>query len=165
MLIQQISRLLAVVYILATSLDHFLLTPSEEGSESQWAAFFHQASLGTNINQQMFLGKTPKQSQSARDSEDSISWKPISSTIQDPTTSIRVAPRSIEELEDFVARFFEDLPSTPIICISLLAGADGMILRELLLHSSPTEQTWIVISHLSSNRQNSVLLPLNNILK
>lgn len=70
MMIQQISRLLAAMYVLSTSLKQFSLSPNEEGSESQWASFFHQASLGTQLNQQILSGMVQKkQSQIATDSE------------------------------------------------------------------------------------------------
>ena len=66
----QVSRLLAVIYVLSTSLEQFSLSSNEQGSESQWASFFHQASLGTQLNQQLLSGIIQKkQNQSAGVSE------------------------------------------------------------------------------------------------
>lgn len=66
----QVSRLLAAVYVLSTSLEQFALSSNEQGSESQWASFFHQASLGIQLNQQFLSGiMQKKQSQSVKDSE------------------------------------------------------------------------------------------------
>lgn len=56
--------------MLSSTLKQFSLSSNEEGSESQWASFFHQASLGTQLNQQFLSGiMQKKQSQSAKDSE------------------------------------------------------------------------------------------------
>ncbi|KAK4438264.1 Separase [Sesamum alatum] len=158
LLFQKISRLLASIYVLSTSLKQFSLSPSEEGSESQWASFFHQASLGSHLNQQILSGIVQKkQSQIATDSEDSFP-KSVS-TILDVPGSLRPAPESCEKLEEFVLRFFQGLPSTPVICISLVVGADAGLLRELL-HCSPTIRAWILLSHLSSDNPHVILLPV-----
>lgn len=60
--------------------------------------------------------------------------------------------------------FFQGLPSTPVICISLIAGADASLLKELL-HCSPKVQAWILLSHLSSDNQHVILLPVHEILE
>ncbi|KAL0422317.1 UNVERIFIED_CONTAM: Separase, partial [Sesamum latifolium] len=130
----------------------------EEGSESQWASFFHQASVGSHLNQQTLSGIVQKkQSQIATDSKDSSPKSVL--TILDVPGSLRLAPESSEELEEFVLRFFQGLPSTPVICISLVAGADAGLLRELL-HCSPTIRAWILLSHLSSDNPHVILLPV-----
>lgn len=70
MMFQQISRLLAVIYVLSTSLKKFSLPPNEEEFESLWGSFYHQASLGTQLNQQILSGiLQKKQSQIDPDSE------------------------------------------------------------------------------------------------
>lgn len=69
LLIQQISRLLAALYVLSTSLKQFSLSPDEEGSESRWASFFHQASLGAHLNQQIISDIVQKKQKAARDTE------------------------------------------------------------------------------------------------
>ncbi|KAK6135420.1 hypothetical protein DH2020_030839 [Rehmannia glutinosa] len=160
----EISRLLAAVYVLSVSLKQFSISPLEEGFESQWASFFHQASLGTHLNQQIISSMfQKKQTQIATDSEDS-SLPNSDPTILDIPGSLRSAPESCEDLEEFVLRFFQGLPSTPVICISLVAGADASLLSELL-HCSPTVQAWILLSHLSSDNQHVVLLPVYETLE
>ncbi|XP_047976121.1 separase isoform X2 [Salvia hispanica] len=160
-LLQKVSRLLAVIYVLSTSLEQFSLSSNEQGSESQWASFFHQASLGTQLNQQLLSGIIQKkQNQSAGVSEDLDSVLDI----LDLPHSLRCGPESCEDLEEFVLDFFQGLPSTPVICISLVAGADASLLKDLL-HCSPKVQAWILLSHLSSDNQYVVLLPVHEILK
>lgn len=56
----QVSRLLSVLYTLSPSNKEFsMLFASKALCESQWASYFHQASLGTHLNYQLFshLGK------------------------------------------------------------------------------------------------------------
>ncbi|XP_057803899.1 separase isoform X2 [Salvia miltiorrhiza] len=164
LLLQKVSRLLTAIYVLSTSLEQFSLSSNEQGSESQWASFFHQASLGTQLNQQFLSGiMQKKQSQSATDSEDS-SLPDSVLDIHGLPHSLRPAPESCKDLEEFVLDFFQGLPSTPIICISLVSGADASLLKELL-HCSPKVQAWILLSHLSSDNQHVVLLPVHEILK
>lgn len=59
---QQVSRLLTIIYVLSTSLDAFSISPDEALSQSQWASFFHQASIGSHFNQQLVssMMKKPK---------------------------------------------------------------------------------------------------------
>lgn len=50
-LIKQVSKLLAVIYVLSSTSKLFSLSSSSKVlSESHWASFFHQASLGTHLN-------------------------------------------------------------------------------------------------------------------
>lgn len=59
-MMSQVSQLLAVLYTLSPSNEAFyMLSSSSSLSESQWASYFHQASLGTHLNYQLFsrLGK------------------------------------------------------------------------------------------------------------
>ncbi|KAH6777375.1 hypothetical protein C2S51_008687 [Perilla frutescens var. frutescens] len=164
LLFQKISRLLAAIYLLSTSLKQISLSSNEEGSESQWASFFHQASLGTQFNQQFLSGMMQKkQSQNPRNYEDPSLPNSVSAILNLPR-SLRPAPESCEDLEEFVLNFFQGLPSTPVICISLVAGADASLLEELL-HCSPKVQAWIMLSHLSSDNQHVILLPVHEILK
>ncbi|KAJ8572577.1 hypothetical protein K7X08_009088 [Anisodus acutangulus] len=61
LLSQKISRLLAAVYVLSTSVKSFSIAPSKTISENQWASFFHQASIGTHLNQHFFSCSLKKQ--------------------------------------------------------------------------------------------------------
>ncbi|GFP93870.1 separase [Phtheirospermum japonicum] len=164
LLFQKISRLLAAVYVLSVSLKQFSISPHEEGSESLLASFFHQASLGTHLNQQIISSMMQKnQTQIPTDSEDS-SLPNSDSIILDIPDLLRSAPESCEDLEEFVLRFFQGLPSTPIICVSIVAGADATLISELL-RCSPTVGAWILLSHLSSDSQHVVLLPVYKTLE
>lgn len=50
---EQVSRLIAVVFLLSSSSELFSLTSScKVLSENYWASYFHQASLGTHLNYQ-----------------------------------------------------------------------------------------------------------------
>lgn len=50
----QVSRLLTVLHVLSTSVTAFSLSSETALSDSHWAAFFHQASIGNNVNQLLF---------------------------------------------------------------------------------------------------------------
>ncbi|KAL3814465.1 hypothetical protein ACJIZ3_015733 [Penstemon smallii] len=162
-LCREISRLLAVLYVLSTSVTPFSLSPSDEGSESQWASFFHQASLGTHLNQQIHAGMVQKRQSPIASDEGSLLPNSISS-FSETLSSLRLAPDACEDLEEFVLRFFQGLPATPVICISLVAGADAGLLTAIL-HCSPTIPAWILLSHLSSDNQHVVLLPVYTTLE
>ncbi|GMI95423.1 EXTRA SPINDLE POLES, RADIALLY SWOLLEN 4, homolog of separase, HOMOLOGY OF SEPARASE 1 [Hibiscus trionum] len=54
LLFKKVSRLLSVVYLLSATNEHFTLPSSKELSESHWASYFHQASLGTHRDNQFF---------------------------------------------------------------------------------------------------------------
>ncbi|XP_073049001.1 separase isoform X1 [Primulina eburnea] len=164
LLFQKISRLLAIVYVLATSIKHFSLLPSEEGLESQWSSFFHQASLGSHLNRQVFSTAVRKQqSQNASDFEDSL-LPNSASTFSDIPDSLRLSPESCDDLEEFIHKFFRDLPSSPVICISLVSGVDAILLRELL-GCSLIIRAWIMLSHLTSEHQHAILLPVHTTLE
>ncbi|KAL6494538.1 hypothetical protein OROGR_031338 [Orobanche gracilis] len=158
-----ISKLLAAIYVLSISLKEFSISPQEEGSESLLASFFHQASLGTHLNQQIISSMMQKKKTHITDSEVSSLLNSDSSILNIPA-SLRSAPKSCEDLEEFVLRFFEGLPSTPVICISVVAGADGALITELV-HCATTIRAWILISHLSSDNQHVVLLPVYETLE
>ncbi|KZV21176.1 separase-like [Dorcoceras hygrometricum] len=164
LLFQKVSRLLAIVYVLATSIKHCSLMPSEEGLESQWSSFFHQASLGSHLHQQVFSTAVRKQqSQTASDSEDSFLLN-SASTFSDVPDFLRLAPDSCDDLEEFVHNFFRDLPSSPVICISLVSGVDAILLRELL-GCSLIIPAWILLSHLTLEHQHVILLPVHTTLE
>lgn len=76
----------------------------------------------------------------------------------------RLAPESVNDLEQFVANFYAGLPCTAIICISLLGRAYTSLLQELLLH--PSIHAWMMLSRLNSKNQPIVLLlPLDSVLE
>lgn len=77
----------------------------------------------------------------------------------------RLAPDSIQDLEEFVTQFFSGLPCTTIICISLLGGPYASLLQELLCFPSCVH-AWILVSRLNSKNQPiSMLLPVDSVLE
>ena len=63
MILLQVSRLLAAIFVLSASTDFFspYLSPCKELSESHWASYFHQASLGTHLNHKLLSSLIGKQ--------------------------------------------------------------------------------------------------------
>ncbi|KAJ4962506.1 hypothetical protein NE237_022445 [Protea cynaroides] len=161
-LFQKISRLLAAIFLLSTSAE-FCSMPICIGdtlSVSHWAAYFHQASLGTYLNHQFFSSKSGKSKP-----QDVIHFEgshPSGSASTMPENYFRRhAPEKIEYLEEFVMDFFQGLPSTTVICISLLGGGYANLLREML-HFPSSFPAWMQLSRLNSKCQPVVmLLPVN----
>ncbi|XP_043718262.1 separase-like isoform X1 [Telopea speciosissima] len=160
-LFQKVSRLLAAIFLLSTS-SGFCSLPVCIGdtlSVSHWAAYFHQASLGTHLNHQFFSTKSGKSK--AQDSTHFESPHASASDSTFPENYFRHAPEKVEYLEEYVTDFFQCLPSTTIICISLLGGGYASLLREML-HFPSTFPAWMQLSRLNSNCQPIVmLLPVN----
>ncbi|KAK4739682.1 hypothetical protein R3W88_003379 [Solanum pinnatisectum] len=164
LLSQKFSRLLAAVYVLSTSVKSFSIAPSKAISESQWASFFHQASIGTHLNQHFFSFPLKKQK-----AEHDVDYEGSCSSRQpylgsEELNMLRIAPESVEDLEDFVSKYFESLPSCTIVCLSLLGRSVSSLLTELL-HSPYPIQSWVLLSRMSSTSQPiTVLLPVHSIL-
>ncbi|KAI7738304.1 hypothetical protein M8C21_012966, partial [Ambrosia artemisiifolia] len=70
-LFQKVSRVLAVLYTLSPSIKTFSMPTSSASSlsESQWASYFHQASLGTHVNYQLFSRLEKQKDQNTLDSD------------------------------------------------------------------------------------------------
>ncbi|CAI9287139.1 unnamed protein product [Lactuca saligna] len=154
-LFQKVSRLLAMLYTLSPSNKALSMLSSSSSvlSESQWASFFHQASLGTHLNHQLVsrIGKHKDQNTTTDVHGTSLNL-------------LRVAPESILDLEGFVLKFYKSLPCTTIICISMLGDDYTTLLRELLPYS-PSTHAWIILSRLNSDTIPIItLLPINSIL-
>ncbi|KAK0589698.1 hypothetical protein LWI29_017484 [Acer saccharum] len=164
-LFQKVSRLLAAMYILSASSNLFSLSSScKVLSESHWASFFHQASLGTDLNYQFLSNMSGFNSPHRLDSENLHATG--SSDIGSETCNlVRNAPESIQDLEQFVKDFFVGLPCTTIICISLLGDSYSTLLKELLLHPSCVH-AWMLLSRLNPKSQPIViLLPVKTLLE
>lgn len=75
----------------------------------------------------------------------------------------RLAPKSTEDLEEFVENFFVGFPCTTAICISLLGGPYAYFLQELL--DNPLYvRAWMLVSRLDSESHPIVLLlPVDSI--
>lgn len=83
----------------------------------------------------------------------------------DTFTLLRVAPQSVEEIEACVENFFKKLPSTTIVCISLLEDSCADLLQEIM-HYPSTVYGWLLLSQLDGDNQPAVtILPLSSILQ
>ncbi|KAL8258316.1 hypothetical protein R6Q59_030357 [Mikania micrantha] len=158
-LFRKVSQLLAVLYALSPSSKAFsMLTSSSSLSESQWASYFHQASLGTHVNYQLFSHLEKQKNQCAMDVDGSF---PSSST---SLSLHRLAPESVLDLEEFIFNFFQGLPQATIICISVLRDDYANWLKNILPYKSPTH-SWIMFSRLNSNCAPIVIvLPISSII-
>ncbi|OVA03751.1 Peptidase C50 [Macleaya cordata] len=156
LLFQKVSRLLAVIFLLSTSggplcLPHF---SDKVLSVSHWAAYFHQASVGTYLNHQ-FLSNPSGQLRTCNLKDFEVCLPSLL------TCSLflyyRLAPERIEDLEKLVTDFFQGLPSITAICISLLGREFANLLRDIL--PSPSSfPAWILLSRLTSNAQPIVMI-------
>uniref|UniRef100_A0A2N9IGR6 separase n=1 Tax=Fagus sylvatica TaxID=28930 RepID=A0A2N9IGR6_FAGSY len=155
-LFQKVSKLLATIYVLSASTELFPLSSSCEALfENHWASYFHQASLGTHLNYQLFSNMVGRcKVQHVVDAEGSH----ITGCGREETSNlIRLAPDSIQDLEEFVTKFFVGLPCMTVICISLLGGAYANLVKDLL-HYPTCVHAWMLVSRLNSKRQPVVLL-------
>ncbi|PWA66399.1 separase [Artemisia annua] len=158
-LFQKVSRLLSVLYTLSPSNKEFsMLFASKALCESQWASYFHQASLGTHLNYQLFshLGKPTDPNTMDVDGS--------SVTNSTPLSLHRLAPESVMDLEEFIIKFFHDLPRATIVCISVLGDTYARFLRALLPYEY-SAHAWIMFSRLNSDNAPIVIaLPLDSVL-
>ena len=77
----------------------------------------------------------------------------------------RLAPESLQDLEEFVQNFFAGFPCTTATCVSLLGGPYAGLLQEMLQCNSSTH-SWMLVSRLDSKSQPIVLLlPMDSILE
>ncbi|OMO79315.1 Peptidase C50, separase [Corchorus capsularis] len=164
-LCREVSRLLSAVYLLSATNEHFSLPSCKALSESHWASYFHQASLGTHLNYQFFPPTCGRSNTCCI--VDSRELHAVGSSCPHTATStpLRLAPESLNDLEQFVMSFYAGLPCTAIICISLLGRAYTSLLQELLLYPSRVH-AWMLLSRLNSKNQPVVLLlPLDTVLE
>ncbi|XP_020573851.1 separase-like [Phalaenopsis equestris] len=162
-LFQKVSRLIASLILLLTVEGSIPPPLCSQGSLSlsHWAAFFHQASIGSIVNYQYLSHlrdkacnfKTYKglESENVLESETNVNY--IS----------RYAPEKLENLGEFVEDFFLGLPRISIICISLLDGDYVNLLGEMLILPS-FFPAWLLITRFDGNKQPIImLLPVDSI--
>ncbi|XP_058089660.1 separase [Magnolia sinica] len=158
-LIQKVSRLLATIFLLSTLCESFSL-PLYTGkalSANHWAAYFHQASLGTYLHHQYLFG-TRSKSKAFKSMAAEVSCGVSSEDITlDGFDSLRVAPEKVEELEGFVRNFCEGLPSVTVVCITLLGGDYGSLLGQILLLQT-SFPAWMLLSRLDVKQRPVVML-------
>ncbi|XP_010908769.2 separase isoform X2 [Elaeis guineensis] len=125
LLSQKVSRLLSSLFLLST-LDGSITLPlhSEKSlSLNHWAAYFHQASIGTYMHCQYLSCVRDLACNNNKTSEGLPS-----ANIMDADTKAskffrsKSAPEKLEHIEEHVKGFFQSLPRVPIICISMLGG-------------------------------------------
>ncbi|KAL6964352.1 separase [Sarracenia purpurea var. burkii] len=155
-LVQKVSRLLAAIFVISASTEIFSsnISPCKALSESHWASYFHQASLGTHLNHKFLSSLIGKQK------------------VQDPmdveVSCLTGSGSSGSEMLNLLRFFFaalvqKGLPCTTIICLSLLGGAFASLVTEWL---GPCAHAWIFLSRLNSNSQPVVIfLPVDSILE
>ncbi|XP_050938056.1 separase isoform X2 [Cucumis melo] len=161
-LFQKVSRLLAVMHVISSTSELFSLASSNTIlADSHWASYFHQASIGTQLNNQFFPNTTGRScvqdlnfAQDFDTGEEKLKLK-----------LFRRGLLSSQDLEEYVRTFFDDLPCVTMVCISLIEGDLACLLQQIL-HFSSSVHAWILMSHLNSKRQPLVLLlPVETILK
>ncbi|XP_058191839.1 separase isoform X2 [Rhododendron vialii] len=183
-LVQKVSRLLAAIFVLSSSTEifssyispckalseshwasYFHQTSLGTLSESHWASYFHQASLGTHLNLKLLSTLTGKQKVQDPINVEGFCLPGSSSIASETLNLLRLAPESFQDLEKYVLRFFRNLPCTTIVGLSLLGGAFASLLSELLGYPSQAP-AWILLSRLHSDCQPVVLLlPVDSILE
>ncbi|KAG6652968.1 separase isoform X5 [Carya illinoinensis] len=158
LLFEKVSQLLATVYVLSASTKLFpLLSPCKVLTDYQWASYFHQASLGTHLNYQLFSNMTGRSKvQHIVDAEGP--YVPgLTCRGEETSNLLRLAPDSTQKLEEFVTKFFAGLPGMTVVCISLLGGAYARLLKNLLLYPTCVG-AWMLVSRFNSTSQPVVLL-------
>ncbi|XP_024005725.1 separase isoform X2 [Eutrema salsugineum] len=188
-LFQKVSRLLACLYLLSASSAEFSFEcDGNELSASHWVSYFHQASLGTHISYQ-FISNLSRRHKSQCLSDKEVTERgcigifslsicgltPVASKCTEATCSScmvpdeldlpRLAPERTQDLVQFSKEFFNNLPSSTIICISLLGGALNQLLQELLQIRSPV-CAWVLVSRFNMKSQPvATLLPVDSVLE
>ncbi|CAN7071285.1 unnamed protein product [Brassica oleracea var. botrytis] len=163
---QKVSRLLASLYMLSSSSDEFSFEcDGKELSASHWVSYFHQASLGTHISYQ-FISNLSRRHKSQCLSDKECTEATCSSCMVPGALDLpRLAPERTQDLVQFAEEFFNNLPSSTIVCISLLGGAFCQLLQELMRIRSPV-CAWVLISRLNLKSQPvATLLPVDSVIE
>ncbi|XP_010448796.1 PREDICTED: separase isoform X2 [Camelina sativa] len=165
-LFQKVSRLLASLYLLSSSSAEFSFEyDGNELSASHWVSFFHQASLGTHISYHFISSLSGKHKSRCLSDKECTEATCSSCMVPEDLDLPRLAPERTEDLVQFAREFFINLPSSTIICISLLGGALNQLLQELMHIRSPV-CAWVLISRLNPESQPvATLLPVDSILE
>ncbi|XP_068651534.1 separase [Aristolochia californica] len=159
LLLEKVARLLAALFFLLTVTENSSL-PMHCGkslSSVHWAAYFHQASVGTYISQH-YLSSTSVKLKGAHftGSEDHVSRT---------CNSCRLVPEKLEDLENFVETFFNGLPNVPIVCISML-GRNYANLVGQMLHVPSTFPAWLLFSRFYSDRKPFIMfIPVDSFVE
>ncbi|CAN6914161.1 unnamed protein product [Brassica oleracea] len=163
---QKVSRLLASLYMLSSSSDEFsFLCDGKELSTSHWVSYFHQASLGTHISYQFISNLSRGHKPQCLSDKECTEATCSSCMVPEELDLPRLAPERTQDLVQFAKEFFSNLPSSTIICISLLGGALNELLQELMQIRSPV-CAWVLVSRLTLKSQPvATLLPVDSVLE
>jgi separase len=165
-LFQKVSRLLASLYLLSSSNSEFTFeSDGNELSASHWVSFFHQASLGTHLSYHFISNLSQKHKSQCLSDKECTEATCSSCMVPEDLDLPRLAPDRTQDLVQFAKEFFINLPSSTIICISLLGGALNQLLQELMHIRSPV-CAWVLISRLNPESQPvATLLPVDSIVE
>ncbi|CAH8360120.1 unnamed protein product [Eruca vesicaria subsp. sativa] len=166
---QKVSRLLASLYMLSSSNDEFSFEcDGKELSASHWVSYFHQASLGTHISYQFISNLSRRHKSQCLSDKEVVKCKEAtcsSCMVPEVLDLPRLAPERTQDLVQFAEEFFNNLPSSTIVCISLLGGAFSQLLQELMQIRSPV-CAWVLISRLNLKSQPvATLLPVDSAIE
>lgn len=85
------------------------------------------------------------------------------------STRRNLAPEKVADLPQFVTSFFEGLPYTPVICLSVICGSSASLLQQLLSSNSSAShhrEAWILLTRLKWDRKPiTLLLPISEIIQ
>ncbi|XP_072953682.1 separase isoform X1 [Typha angustifolia] len=163
-LLQKICRLLSSIFLLSAMDCSISLPLYSENSLSlnHWAAYFHQASLGTSLHCHYLSDVREVCNPESSKGHPSDT---ITETDNGPSIFLRFLSGKLEHLEQHVIDFFQSLPNVPIICISMLGGDYVNLLGETLLLPS-FFPAWVLVSRMDSTSQPiAMLLPVDLILE
>ncbi|XP_021774969.1 separase-like isoform X2 [Chenopodium quinoa] len=165
LLFQKVSRLLALVYVVSSSKKNFSsLISCKVLSESYWAAYFHQASVGSHHDLQLLSAISLKHKSQLVSKNEGCEAADATS-VTDTCKLLRTVPESTKDMESCVAKFFENLPSTTIVCVSILGASYASLLKELMCCPS-TVYGWMLLSHFDADSQPAVImLPLSTVIQ
>uniref|UniRef100_A0A803L2H9 separase n=1 Tax=Chenopodium quinoa TaxID=63459 RepID=A0A803L2H9_CHEQI len=160
-----VSRLLALVYVVSASKKNFSsLISCKVLSESYWAAYFHQASVGSHHDLQLLSAISLKHKSQLVSKNEGYEAADATS-VTDTCKLLRIVPESTKDMESCVAKFFENLPSTTIVCVSILGASYASLLKELMCYPS-TVYGWMLLSHFNADSQPAVImLPLSTVIQ
>ncbi|XP_074291735.1 separase-like [Silene latifolia] len=157
LLFQKVSKLLALLYLVSASRENpsFPRFSGNVHPENYWAAYFHQAAVGTHYNLQLLSAITEKYN-SSMFSEVQGSPDGVGMT-EEMHTLLSIVPESITEIESVMTSFFESLPDSAVVCVSFL-GKSYVSLLDGLMHYSSSVHGLILLSRFSADNQPVVIV-------
>ncbi|CAH2078208.1 unnamed protein product [Thlaspi arvense] len=163
---QKVSRLLACLYLLsASSVEFSFECDGNELSASHWVSYFHQASVGTHISYQFISDLSRRHKSQCLSDKECTEATCSSCMVPEEFDLPRLAPEGTQDLVQFAKEFFNNLPSSTIICISVLGGSLNQLLQELMRIRSPV-CAWVLVSRLNlKNQPVATLLPIDSVLE